>query len=195
MALADSAPRLFAARFVARLGARRQLVVRALLAATGWPGWRSWRPATAFGRACSGLTPGRDRVRPVICPHDPGRYERGPGAPAGLASGLLNTTPQMGGAIGLAVTELSPPLSTLTHPRIKLVAAALTSGYDRGLAVCAGVLVAGALVALFFPARPKKTRAPVTESEGLRSSMESGQSPAVVEPRPAFDLVQPRAGN
>ena len=75
------------------------------------------------------------------------------------------------------------------------MAAALTSGYDRALAVCAGVLVAGALVALFFPARPKKTPAPVTESERPWSSTESGQSPAVVEPQPAFDLVHVRAGN
>ena len=196
MALATLGAALLAARFVARLGARRQLVLGLLLAATGlaWmaqlaPGdgfwsslfWPELLAGTGFGLSFVPMTLGATNGIPA---HQ-----------AGLASGLLNTTRQMGGAIGLAVTAA---VAATVHPHSSAhyaVAAALTSGYDRALAVCAGVLVAGALVALFFPARPKKTRAPVTESEGLRSSMESGQSPAVVEPRPAFDLVQARAGN
>jgi len=79
-----------------------------------------------------------------------------PAHQAGLASGLLNTTRQMGGAIGLAATAA---VAATVHPHSSThfaVAAASTSGYDRALAVCAGVLVAGALVALFFPAQPKK---------------------------------------
>jgi hypothetical protein len=113
---------------------------------------------------------------------------------AGLASGLLNTTRQMGGAIGLAATAA---IAATVHPHSSAhyaVAAALTTGYDRALAVCAGVLVGGAVVALFFPAQPKRTPAPVTESEapvlyGERSN------PAVVEPQPTFDLAHAPAGN
>lgn len=100
------------------------------------------------------------------------------GAPpqhAGLASGLLNTTCQMGGAIGLAATAA---VAAAVHPgsaaRVA-VAPALTSGYDHALGACVGVLVARALAALFVPARPK--RAPVLAGEGFRSSTEAGPSP------------------
>src|SRR4051794_32779344 len=84
------------------------------------------------------------------------------GEEAGLASGLINSAQQVGGAIGLAI------LSTLATERTTDMLAggatrdsALVEGFQRAFAIGAGFAVAGAIVAFLF-VRP--TRVPEGEA-------------------------------
>jgi EmrB/QacA subfamily drug resistance transporter len=143
---------LVAARVVARIGARRQLIAGLLLAATGlaWmtqlaPGDGYWSSVflpgllvgAGFGLSFVPMTLGATAGVP---PHE-----------AGLASGLVNTTRQVGGAIGLAVAATVAASVHAQSAAPHAVAAALTTGYDRAFGLGAAVLVAGALLALLLP--------------------------------------------
>jgi MFS family permease len=68
---------------------------------------------------------------------------------AGLASGLLNTAQQVGGAIGVAVAS-SVAISRATNllHSGSSQAAALTSGYSLAFWVMAGISAAGVVAAL-----------------------------------------------
>ena len=68
---------------------------------------------------------------------------------AGLASGLINTSQQVGGALGLAIlaTLANARTKSLTHAGVHNTVVALTKGYDRAFLVGAGFAVAGAILA------------------------------------------------
>ena len=85
-------------------------------------------------------------------------------ADAGLSSGLLNTTLQVGGAVGLSV------LATLATSRTDTLladgessAAALTGGYHLAFGVAAGILVAAIVVAIAVLQPPEKQEAVAAE--------------------------------
>jgi EmrB/QacA subfamily drug resistance transporter len=86
---------------------------------------------------------------------------------AGVASGLVNTSRQIGGALGIAAVSAVAASATSSYVSVHGVAAtsgaALDHGFQTGLYVLIGLLVAGALIVatLIRPARPRAAEAPV----------------------------------
>jgi EmrB/QacA subfamily drug resistance transporter len=88
---------------------------------------------------------------------------------SGVASGLVNTSRQIGGAIGLATISAVAAASTSSyvdsHPEVQASSAlALTHGFQTGFYVLTGLLLSGALIA----ATLVKARPPSLEAERAR---------------------------
>jgi hypothetical protein len=87
---------------------------------------------------------------------------------AGLASGLVNTTAQVGGALGLAVlATLSATRSETLTDQGKPLAEALTGGYQLAFVVGLGLALAALVVALTViqPAAPMPHGAPEPQED------------------------------
>jgi EmrB/QacA subfamily drug resistance transporter len=92
---------------------------------------------------------------------------------AGVASGLVNTSRQIGGALGIAAVSAVAASATSSYVSVHDVAptsgAALDHGFQTGLYVLIGLLVAGALLvaALIRPTRTRPAEAPVDVEQGV----------------------------
>jgi predicted MFS family arabinose efflux permease len=154
MGLMTFAGALVASRLVKRLGIRRQLVIAPLVtaAAVFWlshlTAHSSYRGSLLVPLLLVGASIGVTFV-PMTMAATMGV----PPAESGLASGLLNTSRQVGGALGLAV--LATIATAATHHADGLGAphlVALTQGYTRGFLVIAAISVLGAVSAAFLSA-------------------------------------------
>jgi EmrB/QacA subfamily drug resistance transporter len=96
---------------------------------------------------------------------------------AGLASGLVNTTLQVGGALGLAVlATLSSTRSASLHAAGESAVAALNGGYHLAYAVGAGLILAAIAIAV------------VVLQPALRAAPEAAtNTPRPVRPQPACE--------
>jgi EmrB/QacA subfamily drug resistance transporter len=144
-ALATLTGALSAPRLLALVGVRRQLIIGPLLAAAGLA-WLSQLSAGdsyaghVFGAlVLAGLGVGLSFVPMTIA-----ATADVPVHQAGLASGLINTTRQLGGAVGLAAMAT-----------VAAGASSPTAGYDRAFWISAGAMVIVAVLATALPGRPK----------------------------------------
>jgi EmrB/QacA subfamily drug resistance transporter len=157
-----------APRVVARFGARTVIVTAMSAMAAGMV-------------ALSGIAPGQSYVGPVLIgsvltalgmgfslvPSTIVAMQGVEATQSGVASGLLNTSRLMGGALGLAI------LSTIASGQTRAAtgaasAAALTSGFDLAFTVAIGFALIGALVAA-VALRPASERPAVTVAEPVEA--------------------------
>jgi predicted MFS family arabinose efflux permease len=142
-------------RIVPVLGARRQLVIGPLMAAGGLAWLTQLSPGDGyFGSVFGPLVLAGIGLGMSFVPMTIAATSDVPMHQAGLASGLLNTARQVGGAVGLAAMAT-----------VAAGAASPTTGYDRAFWISAAALAVGAALALLLPGRPTPERdaAPAVE--------------------------------
>ncbi|HXW46059.1 MAG TPA: MFS transporter [Streptosporangiaceae bacterium] len=148
-------------RLLPRTGLRPLLAAGMLLAAVGF-GWLGQVPAHGsylahvFGPSCIVALALGLLFTPLASAATTGV----PLSQAGLASGVLNTSRQVGGSIGLAA--LATVAVDRTHAALAAAsdrAAALTAGYDRAFTIAAVLCVAGLICSLLIPAAAAASKA------------------------------------
>jgi EmrB/QacA subfamily drug resistance transporter len=153
-----------APRLVARFGLRPVLAGGMLLATLGLAYFTGVEPGGSYvaqvlpGAIPAGLGMGLALVSGTVA-----AVQGVPGEQSGLASGLLNTSRLVGGALGLAI------LSTIAagQSRGAVGALAVTNGFSLAFWVGAGFTLAGALAALTL-LRPRPVRAAVESAPADR---------------------------
>ncbi len=161
---------------VTRLGVRRVLTTGMVVSAAGLvlyarlpvDGHYFWNLFPAFLLSGVGLAL-------AFVPMSIGALTGVTAADAGVASGLINTSQQIGGAIGVAVaTTIATTLTANyvdVHPGTNALAGgALTHGFQAAFYVLAGIAVFGAVVAAVF-----------TESHSRVADAEPSEEPVFAE--------------
>ncbi len=147
----------FAPRLVARFGARSVIAAGMLLAAAGLLVLTGARPGGSYatlvlpGGVLSALGLGLALVPATIV-----AVSGVPSSQSGLASGLLNSSRLIGGALGLAA--LSTIAASQTHADVHAGASgvsALSSGFQLAFGVSAAVSLLGAVVAVVLLRTPR----------------------------------------
>ena len=176
MGLMTFAGALVASRLVNRLGIRRQLVIAPLVTAAAVLWLSHLTPHSSYlGSLLPPLLLVGASIGVTFVPTTMAATMGVPPAESGLASGLLNTSRQVGGALGLAA--LATIATAATHRAIESGAprrAALAHGYARGFIVIAAISAVGAVVAAFLristPGQNTRTRTPTRASSSRWSS-------------------------
>lgn len=158
----------FATRLIARTGSRPLVVVGMALSTAGFV-WLSRisagggyvdEVAGPFTLTCAGVGLA---LMPAMVAATGGTDP----AEAGLASGLVNTSRQVGGALGLAVlaTVASHTTAARLARRPHELQQALTAGYGRALLTAAAFTACAALGALALPGRTGEGRSDTTRTQ------------------------------
>lgn len=169
-------------RLVLRLGPRPLLVLGGLLSAIGLLFFSDLRVDTGY---LSGfLLPGVLITLGLGLSFTPLAYAATAGVPpneAGLASGLVNTSRQIGGAVGLAV--LATVATSRTHALAGMpIRLALTDGYTLAFRIGSIVALGAGLAALLVPARRAVTAAGVAAAHGPAAEAARALPPGQVAP-------------
>ena len=172
MALGTLLGALLASRVVARVGARGSLRVAPVITAGGLV----WLSQLSAGSAYLGslLVPLALVGTGVGLTFVPMTLSATAGMPreqAGLASGLINTSRQVGGAVGLAALVTVATTAAKHAKHTVALSSALTHGYDRAFLVMAGMAVAAAAIASLLP----------HSVQGVETSDDATRSEAIAE--------------
>jgi predicted MFS family arabinose efflux permease len=140
-----------ASQLVTRLGFKPPLIA-GLLLITGGLLWFSQVPGTGGTYAADVLGPSLLAAAGLGFAFVPVTIAAVTGTEpheAGLASGLINTAQQVGGALGLAIlaTIANSHTQSLFHSGVHSASVALTKGFDRAFLVGAGFALVGAILA------------------------------------------------
>src|SRR6201995_2823926 len=168
-----------ASQLVTRLGFKLPLIAGMLLIAGGLV-WFSRVPATGGSYAADVLGPSLLAAVGLGFAFVPVTIAAVTGTQpqeAGLASGLINTSQQIGGALGLAIlaTVANSRTQDILNAGVHNTAIALTKGFDRAFLIGGGFALVGAILTVLLISS-KDSRENATSASGV--------DPAVAEAAP-----------